>query len=330
MPQCLGYTEVGNRCKRACFIRSNGYCYQHGPSTSSYSKVKFIPEIIKKEEPTITVKKDEPSITIKKDEPTITIKKDEPTITIKKDDQYKKSKEKFTSSMLKIKESNIDLYHFILSLLKIYMKLSIDGQLLDTHSKDIITILSNYKIESSAGHIMVGDRFTDKESSYFFVERTARDPETRLKEWSDRNGRYTYDAKDHIFTEKILHRIFGFIKTTRVSNTKSKIDGRERHEVEWFKFRNELSFDDVDTMCQATVNYVNKLCSEKHKTYKKININTASKRELMSLSQIGDVRSDNIIEYREYNDFNSVDDIMRVKSIGQGIFNVIKDQICVK
>ena len=61
-----------------------------------------------------------------------------------------------------------------------------------------------------------------------------------------------------------------------------------------------------------------------------VNINTASAEELTSLSGIGQSRADAIIEYRETNGtFKDVADIMKISGIKEGIFNKIKNKICV-
>lgn len=60
-----------------------------------------------------------------------------------------------------------------------------------------------------------------------------------------------------------------------------------------------------------------------------ININTASADELKSLSGIGDVTAEKIIEYRSSNAFKSKEDIMSVDGIGSKTFEKIKDDITV-
>lgn len=60
----------------------------------------------------------------------------------------------------------------------------------------------------------------------------------------------------------------------------------------------------------------------------KININTAGKEELMTLSGIGESRAEDIIRYREeHGKFSSVEDIQNVSGIGEKSFQKIKDQI---
>ena len=60
-----------------------------------------------------------------------------------------------------------------------------------------------------------------------------------------------------------------------------------------------------------------------------VNINTADKESLKSLSGIGDVIAERIIEYRSLNRFNTKEDIMQVKGVGNSIYEKIKDEITV-
>ena len=62
----------------------------------------------------------------------------------------------------------------------------------------------------------------------------------------------------------------------------------------------------------------------------KVNLNTASKEELLSLTGIGDVKADSIVKYREeHGSFQSVEDIKKIEGIKDGVFNKIKDRITV-
>lgn len=63
----------------------------------------------------------------------------------------------------------------------------------------------------------------------------------------------------------------------------------------------------------------------------KININTADKSALTSLSGIGDARAEAIITYREANGgFKNIEEIKNIDGIKDGIFEKIKDQIKVE
>lgn len=61
-----------------------------------------------------------------------------------------------------------------------------------------------------------------------------------------------------------------------------------------------------------------------------VNINTASKEELMSLKGIGESTAEAIIEYRKENKFIKIEDIKNVKGIGDKKFESIKEDIEVK
>jgi competence protein ComEA len=59
-----------------------------------------------------------------------------------------------------------------------------------------------------------------------------------------------------------------------------------------------------------------------------ININTASVEELATLNKVGDKTAARIVAYREANGpFNSVEDLMNVKGIGEKILLKNKDRI---
>lgn len=62
----------------------------------------------------------------------------------------------------------------------------------------------------------------------------------------------------------------------------------------------------------------------------KVNLNTAGKTELMTLTGIGESRADAVIAYRKAKGgFKDVEEIKQVEGIKEGIFNKIKDQITI-
>lgn len=60
----------------------------------------------------------------------------------------------------------------------------------------------------------------------------------------------------------------------------------------------------------------------------KINLNTATKEELMTLPGVGEAKADSIIQYRNENGgFKSIEEIMQISGIKEGLFEKIKDLI---
>lgn len=63
---------------------------------------------------------------------------------------------------------------------------------------------------------------------------------------------------------------------------------------------------------------------------KKVNINTAGMEELMTLTGIGEAKAQSIIEYREEKGgFGSIEELMEIEGIKEGVFNKIKEDIMI-
>lgn len=61
-----------------------------------------------------------------------------------------------------------------------------------------------------------------------------------------------------------------------------------------------------------------------------VDINTASVSKLQSLPGIGASKAEAIVEYRNQNgNFKSVEDLKNVKGIGEGILNLLRDDVTV-
>lgn len=68
-------------------------------------------------------------------------------------------------------------------------------------------------------------------------------------------------------------------------------------------------------------------CINNSSSSDKININNASVSELSSLTGIGEGKAKKIIEYREKNKFENIEDIKNVPGIGNNLYEKIKDNI---
>ena len=60
-----------------------------------------------------------------------------------------------------------------------------------------------------------------------------------------------------------------------------------------------------------------------------ININFATKEELMKLPGVGDVTANRIIEYREKSSFTKKEDIKNVNGIGEATYKKIESMISI-
>ena len=103
-----------------------------------------------------------------------------------------------------------------------------------------------------------------------------------------------------------------------------KIDTCKKDVVE----TSDISSDDI-----YVKDYNNTLKNEEIKKVKEenkiININTASKEELLTLSGLGESKALAIISYREKTPFTTIEDIKNVSGIKDNLFNKIKDYITV-
>lgn len=95
------------------------------------------------------------------------------------------------------------------------------------------------------------------------------------------------------------------------------------------KIINEACIDNVnDNTKTDTTNSSKKESKSSDSIDKKININTASLDILQTLTGIGESKARAIIEYRSENgNFKSIEDITKVRGIGQAVFEKIKNHI---
>jgi competence protein ComEA len=76
------------------------------------------------------------------------------------------------------------------------------------------------------------------------------------------------------------------------------------------------------------LSFLSPLQAQSKATAKKVNINTASLDELQTLPRIGEKVAQRIVDYRkEHGDFKKIEELMKVKGIGEKTFKLIRDKI---
>ena len=129
---------------------------------------------------------------------------------------------------------------------------------------------------------------------------------------------------------------------TSVINLSKKIEDEmviiiySKKEVSNFKKTKEVE-EEVQQKCiQKDTNALkndacitDKIEKSKSNETTKININTASLEELMTLTGIGESKAKDIIKYREKQKFKTIEEIKEVQGIGDSLFAKIKENITV-
>ena len=73
---------------------------------------------------------------------------------------------------------------------------------------------------------------------------------------------------------------------------------------------------------------IEEVASEETMSDGKVNLNTATKEELMTLPGVGEAKAELIIRYREESGgFHAIEDIMNISGIKEGLFAKIKEKI---
>lgn len=99
----------------------------------------------------------------------------------------------------------------------------------------------------------------------------------------------------------------------------------------WGCQKETMEFVSVKTEERAVLEEEKKTEIEKDPLDGLVDLNHATKEELMTLPWIGEVRAEAIIAYRTANGpYTSIEDVMNVRGIKEGIFRKISKLICVK
>lgn len=135
-----------------------------------------------------------------------------------------------------------------------------------------------------------------------------------------------YHANSNMIVDEIVKAAGGF-KSNAYTDDINLSESVSKGMVIYVSNKNDITTTKIKATRYTNASYSNN--SNNNTSNKIVNINTASKSELMTLNGIGETRANAIIEYRSSNPFTSIEDIKKVKGIGEANFAKIKDYITV-
>lgn len=133
-----------------------------------------------------------------------------------------------------------------------------------------------------------------------------------------------YEFTIGITLNEVLEKIGGLTEDADISKLNLTEVVKDKQKIIIPK---KISDDDNNENTEE--NQKNKKDEKNNKRENSININTASKAELMKLEGIGESTANKIIAYRENNEFKDIEDIMEVSGIGEAKFESIRKDITV-
>lgn len=144
-------------------------------------------------------------------------------------------------------------------------------------------------------------------------------------------GVYEFKNNDRVIDA--IHYAGGLTKNANTTNI--NLSQKLTSEMVIYVFNNKeinsgSKYSSCSAICEPNIIEVNNCVEESSSNGDKVNINTASMEELMTLTGIGESKAKNIISYREENGkFKVIEDIKNISGIGDALFNKIKDNIVV-
>lgn len=234
-------------------------------------------------------------------------------------------------------------------------------ELLETHGKKIVAIIAIVTIVIIAifGFLSLRDEAAIIDDTSQELEELSLDTtptptsETVIREegWMvDVKGEVanpgTYAVEDNMRLSDVILLAGGLTNNadTSLTNLSKKVTDEmviviySKEEVQEIKDRTEK--ENPDLLCgpgemllngECTINQTSpEESNHQSTTTGKVNINQASKEELMSIPGIGEVKATSIIEYRtKTGPFQTIEDVKNVSGIGDAIFESIRNYITV-
>ncbi len=134
-----------------------------------------------------------------------------------------------------------------------------------------------------------------------------------------------YDIKDGDRLDDLVKRAGGFTEKADINaiNLALRLEDQMKIYIPNIDENQNINADNTN-LAMGKVTSTNPKSSGQ-----KININLASKEELMTLPNIGEKRAQAILDYRQENKFTKIEDIKNVSGIGDKYFEAMKDLITV-
>lgn len=226
----------------------------------------------------------------------------------------------------------------------------------DEHTKKqiILTLNKRPSFSDGVGWIYGFHRQNDEQNINNFwikIGRTERNPFTRVEEW---NGEMLLCIKTsyHHKLERLIHLFFDFAREPRISEIKedelsfcqkiyrffsckkrSRNQELYKQEIEWFHIKENINVNQL--VCQIwklVEEYDHSSIYHNNIVYvetEKININTATLNELLSIPHVGKVTANKIIALRNVHKFNNINEIKNISKTISTKFDKISKFICV-
>lgn len=134
-----------------------------------------------------------------------------------------------------------------------------------------------------------------------------------------------YDIKDGDRLDDLVKRAGGFTEKADINsiNLALRLEDQMKIYIPNIDENQNINTDNINSAVGAVTSDVSSYQGQK------VNLNLASKEELMSLPNIGEKRAQAIIDYRQENRFTKIEDIKNVSGIGDKYFEAMKDLITV-
>ena len=161
---------------------------------------------------------------------------------------------------------------------------------------------------------------SNQASSENFAEYIKEDSEKKVHISGEINQEGVYIIDDGERLDDLIKQAGGLTSEANVNSLNLAMKLEDQMKI-YIPNKNEIPAEELTTQIVTSPELSN--------NSDKININQASKEELMTLPNIGEKRAEAIIEYRNVNKFENIEDIKNVTGIGDKFFEAMKDLITV-